>query len=124
MDAETAVAVLGGYVAGVATLLTVEWFRNNLHQRRVRRITKAWFDHRGYVSVSHLVRDVGIVTYDPDLLFKATLLHTLEQQHPTRAAQTPSHMGLTPDVIRDLEGLRPSSSFTFFGKKIGRRRDG
>ena len=103
---ETTVAVLGGYLVGVTTLLTVEWIRDRRHQRKMRRVTKAWIDHNGYAEIRHLVRDVGIYTNDPDLLFKATLIHLVYQLHPTKAKSV-SGLALTPALIEQLEELRP-----------------
>lgn len=119
MSTETILAVLGGYLGGVTTLLTVEWIRNRRHEWRVRRITKAWFEHHGLVEIKHLVRDVGIYTHDPDLLFKANLIHILDQLHPHRAEQPPSGLGLTPVLIEDLEGLRPTWRRFFHKRRRG-----
>lgn len=106
---ENLLTILAAYFVGVTTPLTVEWFRERRRRRRVERITAAWFEHHDdLVQIEYLVRDVGIEQMDPDLLFKANLLHTLGQLHPRKAKHPPSGLGVTRSLIEDLEGLRPS----------------
>ena len=106
---ENLLTILAAYFVGITTPLTVEWYREQRRRRRIERITAAWFEHNNdLVSIDHLVRDVGIDQMDLYLLFKANLIHALEQLHPKKASGSPSGLGLTPDLINDLKGLKPS----------------
>ncbi len=94
-----------GYLAGISTLLTVEWLKAKRHQQRMRRVAKAWFAHRdGVVTDYLLLRDIGIYTHDPDLIYKAAVVYQLQQLSDNSDTKS---LGLTPRLFELAEEMKP-----------------